>query len=203
MLPISLAGFWAVRSDKDGVKAGNCGREPSMMTPQAKATAKLIDRDPRADGGQRQISIAADAIAIDRRVAGVRMRLALPIHAFRGVSLAVVENARGPFYRVALEHRDPDLTVMLAEARSESEIAPEWKAWAQFFQLPRLTLGSDQKITILDRSLGELALGVVQPRKRGWPLKQRRSKISALRKEGPNGRVMAVFRDEREIVSTE
>ncbi|MGO9942203.1 MAG: DUF6101 family protein [Rhodoblastus sp.] len=172
------------------------------MTHQAEATANLIARDPRADGGQRQISIAADAIAIDRRVAGVRMRLALPIRAFRGVSLAMVENAHGCFYRVTLDHRDPDLTVTLAEARSENEIAPEWKAWAQFFQLPRLTLGLDQKMTVLDRSLGELALGAVQPRKRGWPLKQRRSKISAFRKAGPNGRVMAVFR-EREIVCYE
>ena len=174
-----------------------------MTTPQAKAIETIFARDSRADGGQRQISIAADAIAIDRRVAGVRMRLALPIRAFRGVSLALVENARGSFYRVALDHRDPDLAVTLAEAKSEREIAEEWKAWAQFFHLPRLTLGPDQKPVVLDSSLGALALGAVQPRKRGWPLQRRRSKISAARKAGPGGRVMAVFRGEREITCYE
>jgi hypothetical protein len=171
-----------------------------MTMPQAKAIEAIFARDPRADSGQRQISIAADAIAIDRRVAGVRMRLALPIGAFRGVSLALVENARGSFYRVALDHRDPDLAVTLAEATNEREIVAEWKAWAQFFQLPRLKPGPDQKLVVLDSSLGAVVLGVVQPRKRGWPLKQRRSKISGLRKQGPGGRVMAVFRGEREIV---
>lgn len=174
-----------------------------MTTPQAKAIERIFARDPRADGGQRQISIGADSIAIDRRVAGVRMRLALPIQAFRGVSLALVENARGSFYRVALDHRDPDLAVTLVEAQSESEIALEWKAWAQFFKLPRLTLGPDRKPVVLDAALGALALGAVQPRKRGWPLQQRRSKFSGLRQQGPGGRVMAVFRGEREITCYE
>jgi hypothetical protein len=174
-----------------------------MTSSQAKAIEPIFARDARADGGQRQISIAADGIAIDRRVAGVRMRLALPIRAFRGVSLALVENARGSFYRVALDHRDPDLAVTLAEAKSEREIAAEWKAWAQFFNLPRLTLGPDRKLVVLDSSLGGVVLGAVQPRKRGWPLKPRRSKISGLRKQAPGGRVMSVFRGEREIICYE
>lgn len=174
-----------------------------MTTPQAKAVARIVAADPRADGGQRQIFIAADEIAIDRRVAGVRMRLALPIRAFRGVSLALLQGARGSFYRVALDHSDPDLRVTLAESPNESDIAPEWRAWAQFFQLPRLTVSPGGNLVLLDRRLGALALGAVQPRKRGWPLKHRRSRISALRKPGPKGRVLAVFRDEREIVCYE
>jgi hypothetical protein len=174
-----------------------------MFTSQTKTLAKFVAADPRADGGQRQILIAADSIAIDRRVAGVRMRLALPIGAFRGVSLAMMENARGPFYRVALDHADPDLIVTLAESASEREIAPEWKAWAQFFHLPRLALGPGARVVVLDRRLGALALGAVQPRKRGWPLKNRRSRMSASRKAGAKGRIMAIFRDEREIICYE
>ncbi len=86
-----------------------------MLTHQAEAIAKIVADDPRADGGQRQIFIAAHEIAIDRKVAGVRMRLALPIRAFRGVSLALLQGPRGSFYRVALDHSDPDLRVTLAE----------------------------------------------------------------------------------------
>ena len=174
-----------------------------MISTQHKALGRLVADDPRADGGQRQILIAADAIAIDRRVAGVRMHLALPIRAFRGVSLAMVENGRGSFYRVALDHADPDLIVTLAESASEQEIAPEWKAWAQFFQLPRLAFGPGARVVVMDRRLGALALGEAQPRKRGWPLKNRRSRISASRKAGPKGRAMAIFRDEREIICYE
>jgi hypothetical protein len=174
-----------------------------VQTPCGKSVAHFVAADPRADGGQRRVSLAADAISIDRRVAGVAMRLALPIGSFRGVSLALLENARGYFYRVALDHADPELAVTLAESDSESDIAPEWKAWARFFNLPRLTFSPDENPVILDRRLGALVLGAVQPRKRGWPLKKRRSAISAKRIAGPQGRVQAVFCGEREIVCTE
>jgi len=172
-----------------------------MSMPQANAIARIVADDPRADGGQRQIFIAANEIAIDRRVAGVRMRLALPIRMFRGVSLALMQGARGSFFRVALDHRDPDLRVTLAESQNENDIAPEWRAWAQFFQLPRVTLGPGGDVILLERRLGALALGAVQPRKRGWPLKRRRSRMSARRKSGPKGRSLQVFRGEREIIS--
>lgn len=174
-----------------------------IPTPCAKNVAHFVAADPRADGGQRRVSLAADAVSIDRRVAGVAMRLALPIGCFRGVSLALLENARGVFYRVALDHADPELTVTLAESDSESDIAPEWKAWARFFNLPRLTLAPDESPVLLDRRLGALALGAVKPRKRGWPLKKRRSAISAQRRAGRKGSVQKVFRGEREIAGAE
>jgi hypothetical protein len=174
-----------------------------MSTPLSNAIARIVAADPRADGGQRQIFIAANEIAIDRRVAGVRMRLSLPIRAFRGVSLALMQGARGSFFRVALDHCDPDLRVTLAESQSENDIAPEWHAWAQFFQLPRVTHGPGGDLIQFDRRLGALTLGAVQPRKRGWPLKLRRSRMSGRRKPGPKGRVMAIFRGEREIICYE
>jgi hypothetical protein len=174
-----------------------------IPTPCAKNVAHFVAADPRADGGQRRVSLAAHAVSIDRRVAGVAMRLALPIGCFRGVSLALLENARGFFYRVALDHADPELAVTLAESASESDIAPEWKAWARFFNLPRMTLAPGQSPVVLDRRLGELVLGAVQPRKRGWPLKNRRSAISARRIAGPKGRVQSMFCGEREIVGAE
>lgn len=174
-----------------------------MFMHNAKAVARLIAEDPRADGGQRQVSIAADRISIDRRVAGVAMRLALPIGCFRGVSLALCENARGAFYRVALDHADPELAVVLAESDLESEIAPEWRAWAKFFQLPRMTLAPGESPVFLDRRLGALAVGDAQPRKRGWPLKHRRSAMSARRDAGAKGRELDVHRGEREIVCYE
>jgi hypothetical protein len=111
----------------------------------------------------------------------------------------MLENARGYFYRVALDHADPDLAVTLAESDSESDIAPEWNAWSRFFDLPRLTFSPDESPVVLDRRLGALVIGAVQPRKRGWALKNRRSAISARRLAGPKGRLQAKFSREREI----
>ncbi len=125
-----------------------------IQTPCGKSVAHFVAADPRADGGQRRVSLAADGVAIDRRVAGVAMRLALSIACFRGVSLSLLENRHGFFYRVALDHADPELAVTLAELDSESDIAPEWQAWARFFNLPRLTFSPDECPVVLNRRLG-------------------------------------------------
>ncbi len=169
----------------------------------ASTSARMVAADPRADGGQRQILLGADTVAIDRSLGGVRMKLALPVRSFRGVSLAVVEGARGTFYRVALDHADPDLSVTLAESPDAEDVAREWRGWAKYFHLPRLAQGCDEGFVALDGRLGALVLGAPQPRRRAWPLKNRRSRISARRKGGPKGRVYAVHSDEREIICYE
>jgi hypothetical protein len=174
-----------------------------MSALPVRPVARIVADDPRADGGSRQIMIAETSIAIDRRVAGVQMRLSLPIAAYRGVLLTLCEGSRGPFYRLCLDHADPDLRVVLAESEGESEMATQWKAWALFFSLPRLTQDASGFTRVLDSRCGALGVGAMQPRRRGWPLKQRRSRMSARRLAGPKGRVQAVYRGEREIVCYE
>jgi len=164
--------------------------------------ACLVAEDPRADGGQRRITLCADTIGIDRSLAGVRMKLALPVRAYRGVALSVVEGAKETWYRVALDHADPDLRVTLAENRDPEALVAEWRGWAKFFRLPRLAQGVDEIWVALDGRLGELLLGAAQPRKRGWPLKRRRSRMSAFRKPAKI-RAHVVHRDEREIICYE
>ena len=44
----------------------------------------------------------------------------------------------GFVYELRLAHRDPDLSVLLAEAQDESRIWAEWRASAGFFGLPAL-----------------------------------------------------------------
>src|SRR6266568_323836 len=129
MPPISLAARGGrphqCRSKPQGPKTLWSGTLTMMTAP----LEKLVASDPRADGGLRQIYIEPGAISIHRRVGGVQMRLALPIGCFSGVSLALLGSARGGFYyRVALQHRDPELAVTLAESENEADIAPEWRA---------------------------------------------------------------------------
>ncbi len=174
-----------------------------MSIPNVALLARLVADDPRADSGKREVVVAADAITIDRCVAGVRMRIAAPVRSYRGVALSVQEGLRGFFYRLALVHADPDLDVILSEAESEAEVAPQWRAWAQFFGLPRLMRslrGADKPV---EQALGEVSATLPQPRRRGWPLKGRRSAISARRKAGAGGRVLPMHRGEREIICYE
>ncbi|MBB4196719.1 hypothetical protein CCR94_12005 [Rhodoblastus sphagnicola] len=172
------------------------------MSFTASPLANIVADDPRADGGQRRITLCADTIGIDRSLSGIRMRLALPVRCYRGVTLSVIEGAQGPFYRVALDHADPDLRVTLAESLNPEALVPEWRGWAKFFRLPRLAQGADTSWVALDGRLGELVLGAAQPRKRGWPLKFRRSRMSASRKSAKS-RPHVVHRDEREIICYE
>ncbi|HUO53794.1 MAG TPA: DUF6101 family protein [Rhodoblastus sp.] len=165
--------------------------------------ARLVADDPRADSGQREIGIGAQAIAIDRCVAGVKMRLSVPVRSFRGVALALREGARGFYYRLALVHADPELDIVLAEAENEQDVARDWMAWAEFFDLPRLAQGAEGAVALVERSFGEVKAREAQPRRRGWPLKGRRSAMSARRKAGARGRTLAVYRGEREIICYE
>lgn len=161
--------------------------------------SRLIAADPRADSGQREIRITADHIAIDRCVDGVRMRLTAPALSFRGVALALLEDEGGYFYRVALVHPDPELDIVLAETASERDIARAWRDWARFFKLPRLARGECREV-LVERPLGALSTSRVQPRRRGWPLKGRRSRLI---RAPMGGAKLRVFRDEREIICYE
>ncbi|MCI4677687.1 DUF6101 family protein [Rhodoblastus acidophilus] len=179
-----------------------------MSQPQAAILARFVADDPRADSGKREVGVAAEAIAIDRCVAGVRMRLSVPVRSFRGVVLALHQSARGLLYRVILAHADPELDLVLAEAENEKDIAPDWLAWAQFFRLPRLARSAQGDASLVEGRLvegrlGEVRTGTVQPRRRGWPLKERRSAMSARRKAGAKGRVLPVHCGEREIICYE
>jgi hypothetical protein len=172
------------------------------MSLPASPLACIVAEDPRADGGQRRVTLGADTIGIDRSLSGVRMKLALPVRAYRGVSLSVIEGAQGAVYRLALDHADPELGVTLAESRDPEALVAEWRGWAKYFRLPRLAQGMGAFWVALDGRLGDLVLGPVQPRKRGWPLKHRRSRISAWRKPDKT-RKHVVHRDEREIICYE
>ena len=173
-----------------------------VMSPAA--PARLVAADPRADGGTREISIAADAIAIDRRVGGVKMRLCLPAPSFRGVALSVIEAARGFIYRVALVHADSELDVVLAESGSEQDISREWLSWAQFFRLPRLTRAASGREAVVEQRYGEIEArdGPAAPSRLAAerpPL----DRCRARRGPGASGRIMAVHGGEREIICYE
>ncbi len=112
-----------------------------------------LDRDPeacayrepdrRADGGTRIVRLSPRGVRIERALGGVKMRLAVPIEAYRGVVLGGDDRLERRFYRLTLDHADADLSVTLSRATDISVLVDEWANWARFFAMPALL---DEKI---------------------------------------------------------
>jgi hypothetical protein len=93
--------------------------------------------DPRADDRTRTVVVEREAVAIRRSVAGVAMTIRVRAAAHRGVTLNLVDHADGGVRREArLAHRDPDLSVLLADDEDETVVEALWRDWASFFGLP-------------------------------------------------------------------
>ena len=162
---------------------------------------RLTRSDPRADDRLREIAFRGPAVVIARRMAGIAMRVRVPLASYRGVALSVAGPGAGePVHRLELLHHDPDLTIPLIEAADVSEIAVEWAAWARSLSLPRLVERTPGELeTLEDAPAGSSPL----PRRRGSALAKRRTRFSRRRKMGALQRLAIAYREEREIICYE
>lgn len=180
--------------ERTNLEGANAAQEPGVC---------LVQRDRRADRGERRIRVTRTDILISRRLAGISMMIAVPITAYRGVALAVEPAAGGgACYRLSLAHRDPDLDVILAETPNAGGVAADWNYWASVLDLPRLS-GKDGQLEILDPRIGAVAAKGALARRRNVSVLKRRPRFLARRKRGDAVRMQAVFSSEREIVCYE
>jgi hypothetical protein len=126
---------------------------------QTDATAFILDRQ--------------GATVRKRLSCGLRLSMALPMRAFRGIAARAIETAPGKC-RVSLElhHLDPDLCVPLLAADDFDDIAADWHAWSRLLKLPMLIVDRDNLAQPVTHYLG---LMMVRP-----PL-QRRKRYGALK----------------------
>lgn len=98
------------------------------------------------------VELSREAVIFRRVVAGVSMAIRVNSSAFRGVTLRIVELDDGRFrYIVQLLHRDPDLSVRLAEDEDEAAVKAQWRKWISFFGLPAFvgrTSSSDVQVNV-------------------------------------------------------
>ena len=134
--------------------------------------------DARTDSGTRQISITSRRIEIERQVAGIAMRLAVPIRAYEGVVLASDEQAEQRLYRISLVHPDPDLSVELHRAVDAPGILALWRNWAEFFGRPAL-YGEDSSQPRQRSNFSR-----ARPRRRGDQNTKRRPRFLKRRRAG-------------------
>ena len=136
--------------------------------------------DARAEGMRRHIEVTPQSVVIERRLAGVEMRLSLAPRQYRGVALTVLVSEGFDFlYQVKLVHADSDLDVTLSSAGEEAAAREDWRRWAAALRLPRL----------IERAEGVYETDRTPPRppierRRGRATLRRRNRFLARRKMG-------------------
>ena len=169
------------------------------MSALAQLPAAFDSRDPRADGRSRRVSLGRDRVVIARRLAGVDMRLSVPVADYRGLALSLETKCDGSvFFRLTLVHADVDLSAIVFETEDDVEIVALWRACARDLGLPALV---ESEPGLYERAD---AAGRAPPqRRRNATLTRRRPRFLSRRRAGDPARAEAVHRDEREIVCYE
>jgi hypothetical protein len=164
---------------------------------------QFVQRDRRADEGERRIRVTRDHVLISRRLAGIAMLITVPVSAYRGVALDVsAGESGGASYRLSLAHCDPELEVVLAETADSGEIAADWKHWASWLDLPRLAARGDG-LEPLETDFGGDPAKEAFSRRRNSSVVKRRPRFLSRRKPGVTARAETVFAGEREIICYE
>jgi hypothetical protein len=170
------------------------------MPLQATHETPLTRSDARSDDHCREVAFRGQSVVIARRVAGIAMRVRVPLASYRGLALWLAEEGQaGAVHKLELVHRDPDLSIPLFEAEDATAAAVEWDAWAQSLSLPRLFGCAPGQLEPTPTSAATLPL----PRRRGSLVGRRRTRFSRRRKIGALARLATAYGDEREIISYE
>ena len=162
--------------------------------------------DAAADGRVRDVELHRERVVLRRSLQGMRMALNMPVSAFDGISLQLIEGEGGTedMLAVVLEHKDPSLALPLFLTPRADEALAEWQAWSQILGLPLLL--AEQSAGASNAGLvksGLLHTGRTRPRRRRRSeLKRRRPSILLRRAKGKNiTRTTRVHRGEREIIA--
>ena len=157
----------------------------------------LTGNDARSDDRRREIAFADRSVVIARRVAGIAMRVQVPLASYQGVRLSLAAEGEGEsVHRIELLHRDPDLSIPLFQAADPRVIAAEWCAWAKSLSLPRL-------FEDFPADYAPAESIVAEGRRRGSTVAKRRTRFSRRRKMGAQQRLAVTYSGEREIISYE
>ena len=145
---------------------------------KAQQSLRIEARDPRSDSRRRVVDVDREAVVIRRAIAGVRMVIRIVSSAYRGVALRITRVEEGRFhYEVNLIHRDPDLSVPLAEGEDKAAVEAQWREWVGFLRLPAF--------------VGRTALADVQVNIDCVALARR---VPCGRRRGPTGRLPHLLR---------
>ena len=142
--------------------------------------------DPRADGASRTVHLSATAVTIERAFQGVRMRLGVPVSAYRDLVMSL--RASSGQATLKLRHSDSDLDVVIGSGDA-IEVAKAARAWSAFV---------GKAVAIEDAGIN---IGRPHARQRKRVKAARRSRFARNRKSGLVDRMSVSFAGEREIIA--
>jgi hypothetical protein len=103
---------------------------------------------------------------------------------------------------IALEHRDPSLSLPLYRAADCTDILAEWQSWARVLGMPLLVAESDGRLREPFERIGALRVANPTRRRRSRSaIRKRRPSILLRRKAGHSIENAVVHRGEREIIA--
>jgi hypothetical protein len=158
--------------------------------------------DAAADERTRLVDLSRENVVLRRSVRGVRIKVSLPVTAFRGIAMRLMppDGTDAGAIAVMLEHRDPALSVPLFAAADTNDVLAEWHMWARLFGLPLLVVDGDGELREPFPRLGAVRVADPCKRVRRGALRLRRPSILMRRKPGRPGTAPTVHR-EREIIA--
>ncbi|PWB61900.1 MAG: hypothetical protein C3F17_12070 [Bradyrhizobiaceae bacterium] len=165
--------------------------------------ARFTASDAAADGRVRHVELHRERVVLRRAVRGMRVALNLPVALFQGVAIRAIEgDAEGPARLVVfLAHRDPQLSVPLAEAADTDDIVAEWQLWARVLARPLLLADQDGTLRAPFPHLGAVRVKRPAPRRRRNTALKGRHPLFLLRRRPGVKRAPLVHRGEREIIA--
>lgn len=143
-------------------------------------------RDPRSDGATRTVHLNRSSATIDRTVAGVRMRVGVPVSSY----LRLVISVQSPLGRatLTLRHTDAELDVVIGTGEA-LDVARSARAWSSVLHKP----------VEVEEAGVRLGTAFARQRKRAKP--SRRPQFARRRKPGMLDRLQTRFAGEREIIA--
>lgn len=128
---------------------------------------------------------------------GLPISVALPVRAFKGIAARAMDHGDGTVtVTLELHHQDSDLCVPLLVAHDLDDIAADWNAWSEVYQLPMLMIEADGSTTALEQQLGTVKTGGIKPRRRHSFFAGRRPRFLVRRNPGNLGIRLVLSGDE-------
>jgi hypothetical protein len=109
--------------------------------------------------------------------------LALPANAFKGIAARAIDDGKGnSTVTLELHHTDPDLCIPLLVDTQLHNIAGDWRAWSELYNIPMLMIEADGVARPLDEDMAQIT-----NRRRLANVAERRPRFLVRRKTGPLG----------------
>ncbi|MEN3381917.1 MAG: hypothetical protein V7608_1961 [Hyphomicrobiales bacterium] len=183
---------------------GSAGSSRSARLHPLELPVRFTANDAAADERTRHVELHRERVILRRAVQGMRIALNVPVQAFRGVSIRLVEAQDEVPAGVAvfLEHSDPALSIELYFAENSDDVVAEWQLWSRVLGVPMLIKGEDGELRQPFPHIGAVRCKAPAPRRRRRAaLHRRRPKFLVRRRPGVTRAQALMHSGEREIIA--